>query len=43
MLFKELERGGTKGGVNWVQLSMPKLRVFSAVLIFIVVKNIPHT
>ncbi len=42
-VIQELERGGKKGGVNWVQLTMPKLKVFSGVLIFIVVKNIPHT
>jgi hypothetical protein len=41
--IQELERGGTKGEVNWVQLTMPKLRVFSGVLIFIHVENIPHT
>jgi len=41
--IQELERGGTKGEVNWVQFTMPQLKVFSGVLISIAVKNIPHT
>jgi hypothetical protein len=34
------KKGGTKGGVNWVQLTNLKPRIFIEILMFMVVKKV---